>query len=304
MKSDLVTGRKNEITSEDEETSTFMYVLSSIYMYLFVVVLAIVMAINAMAGNWEKDIMGSITVQIIPVEDENKHIDENKTLEQQNKVLQFMENLSSVASVKILDADTVEKLMKPWLGDRVDISALPIPALLDVKLKPGADINYDEITRGLGMVSSNASIDNHRLWLNRLLKFASSLKNIALAVLFMVVVICAFSIYYSSKTSLEIHSDTIEILHIIGAKDDYIAQQYAKNFAKIGLFSGILGLLAAIPCIYLVGKYGISTGSGLISGARLSGLSWGIIMITPLFSCLYSMGTSYLTVKKSLEKML
>lgn len=303
MKSEQVTGRKNEITSEDEETSTFMYVLSSIYMYLFVVVLAIVLAINAMAGNWEKDIMGSITVQIIPVEDENKHIDTEKTLEQQNKVLQFMENLSVVASVEVLSGETVEKLMKPWLGDRVDISSLPIPVLLDVKLKPHAEINYDEITRGLGMVSTNASIDNHRLWLNRLLKFASSLKNIALAVLLMVIVICAFSIYYSTRASLEIHHDTIEILHIVGAKDDYIARQYAANFAKIGFFSGILGLLVAVPCIYLVGKYGISTGSGLISGAKLSPVAWALIFVTPLFSCLYSMGTSYVAVRKSLEKL-
>lgn len=52
--SDLVTGRRNEINTEDDDTSAFMYVLTSIYMYLFIVVLAIVMAINAMADNWEK----------------------------------------------------------------------------------------------------------------------------------------------------------------------------------------------------------------------------------------------------------
>ena len=196
MKRDLVTGRRNEITTEDEDTSTFMYVLTSIYMYLFVVVLAIVMAINAMADNWKKDIMGSITVQIIPVEDENKHIDTEKTIEQQNKVLQFMENLSAVESVNALDTQTVEKLMTPWLGNKVDISSLPIPVLLDVKLKTNAELDYDEVTRGLRQISENASVDNHRLWLNRLIKFASSLKNIAMSVLLMVVAICAFSIYY------------------------------------------------------------------------------------------------------------
>ena len=303
MKSDLVTGRRNEINTEDDDTSAFMYVLTSIYMYLFIVVLAIVMAINAMADNWEKDIMGSVTVQIIPIEDENKHIDEAKTLEQQNKVLQYMENLSDVESVRALDAQTVEKLMTPWLGNKVDISSLPIPVLLDVKLKPNTELNYDEVTRGLRQVAENASIDNHRLWLNRLIKFASSLKNTALSVLLMVVVICAFSIYYSTRTSLGINLNTIEILHIIGAKDDYIAKQYARNFAKIGFFSGIIGLMAAVPCIILVGKYGIYTGSGLIKGAQLSTFAWCLIMITPLFSSLYAMVTSYWTVRKSLEKM-
>ena len=290
MKSDLVTGRRSEISTEDDDTSAFMYVLTSIYMYLFIVVLAIVMAINAMADSWKKDIMGSVTVQIIPVEDENKHIDTEKTQEQQNKVLQYVENLSAVASVKALDAQTVEKLMTPWLGNKVNISSLPIPVLLDVKLKPNSELNYDEVTRGLRQVSENASIDNHRLWLNRLLKFASSLKNIAMTVLFMVIGICAFSIYYSTRTSLGININTIEILHIIGAKDNYIARQYAKNFVKIGFFAGIIGLMAAIPSIILVAKYGVSTGSGLIKGAQLS--------------TLYAAAVSYLTVKKSLEKMI
>lgn len=303
MRKDMIMKQKHEIPTEDDDTSAFVSVLTSIYMYLFVVVLAIFMAINSMAGNWEKDITGSITVQITPIEDDNKHIDTAKTQEQQNKVLQFMEKISGVESVRILDEQTVQKLMAPWIGSKVDLSTLPIPQLLDVRLKPNAELNYDEITRGLKLLTANASIDNHRLWLNRLIKFATSLKTVALAILLMVVAICAFSIYYSARTSLNININSIEILHIVGAKDEYIAKQYAKKYAKIGFFAGIIGLMAAVPCIILVGKYGISTGSGLLSGARLSNAAWTLIMLTPLFSLLYSMITSYFTVLKSLEKM-
>ncbi len=304
MKRDLVTGRRKEIPLDDEETSIFMYVLTSIYTYLFVIVLAIVMAVNSMASSWEKDIMGALTVQIIPIEDENKHIDVEKTLEQQNKVLQFMENVTGVKSVRVLGPDDIEKLMTPWLGNKVDISELPIPALLDIGLKDDGSINYDEVTRGLKQITPNASIDNHRLWLNRLLKFASSLKHIALLVLLMVAGICALSIYYSTRTSLWINRESLEILHVVGALDKYIAKQYALNYAKIGFFAGVIGLFVAIPCIILIGKYGISTGSGLINGAELSLFAWVLIMITPLLSSAYSMITSYITVKKSLEKMI
>ena len=295
--------RKNEIPFDDEENSVFMYVLSSIYMYLFVVVLAIVMSINTMVTNWEKDILGAITVQVTPIEDENKKIDLDKTEEQLNKVLQFVENSKGVRSVHVIDDKTVEKLMAPWLGNNVDVSALPIPRLLDVQLHEDAEINYDEMTQGLHKVTPNASIDNHRLWLNRLLKFAGSLKTLALSVLLMVAGICAFSIYYSARTSLGINLNTIEILHIIGAKDDYIAKQYAKSYAKIGFFSGVIGLIFAIPSIVLVSKYGISTGSGLLSGAGLSAFHWFIMMSAPLFSLFYAMVTAYYTVRKSLEKM-
>lgn len=295
--------RKNEIPIDDEETSIFMYVLSSIYMYLFIIVLAIVMSINTMVKSWEKDILGSITIQVSPIEDENKKIDADKTQEQLNKVLQFVENAEGVKSVHVIDDETVERLMTPWLGNKVDVNTLPIPQLLDVQLKENAEINYDEMTRGLHKVTSNASIDNHRLWLNRLLKFAGSLKTLALSVLFMVIGICAFSIYYSTRTSLGINLNSIEILHIIGAQDDYIAKQYAKSYAKIGFFSGVIGLIFAIPSIVIVSKYGISTGSGLLNSAGLSTFHWLLMMVTPLLSLFYAMGTAYYTVRKSLEKM-
>ncbi|MBR6356321.1 MAG: hypothetical protein IKR92_05655 [Alphaproteobacteria bacterium] len=295
--------RKNEITVEDEDTSLFMYVLSSIYMYLFVVVLAMVMAIHAMVNNWEKDIVGSITVQVTPVEDENKKIDAAETEQQVNKVLQYMENVKGVQSVHVLDDKSIEKLMTPWLGSKIDVASLPIPKLLDVQLNADEEINYDEITQGLHKLTPNASIDNHRLWLNRLLKFAGSLNTLALAVLIMVITICAFSIYYSARTSLNVNIGSIEILHIIGAQDDYIARQYAKTYGKIGFFSGIIGLMFAVPSIIIIGKYGISTGSGLLSGASLSTYGWMLIMLTPLFSYFYARITAYYTVRKSLERM-
>jgi cell division transport system permease protein len=295
--------RKNEITVEDEDTSLFMYVLSSIYMYLFVVVLAMVMSIHSMVNNWEKDITGSITVQVIPVEDEHKKIDTEKTQVEINKVLQYMENVSGVKSVHVLDAEAINKLMTPWLGNKVDVSTLPIPQLLDIQLKDDAEINYDEITRNLHKITANASIDNHRLWLNRLLKFANSLNSLALAVLTMVVIICAFSIYYSTRTSLGINTNSIEILHIVGAQDDYIAKQYARSYAKIGFFSGVIGLMLAVPTIIFISKYAISAGSGLLSGAGLTQLNWIMMMFTPVFSLLFAKFTAYYTVRKSLEKM-
>ncbi|MBR1825283.1 MAG: hypothetical protein IJ770_01700 [Alphaproteobacteria bacterium] len=295
--------RKNEITVEDEDTSLFMYVLSSIYMYLFVVVLAMVMAIHAMVNNWEKDIVGAITVQVSPVEDENKKIDTEKTEQAVNQVLQYMENVSGVKSVHVLDDKSIEKLMTPWLGNKIDVGTLPIPKLLDVQLDTDEALNYDEITQGLHKLTPNASIDNHRLWLNRLLKFAGSLNTLALAVLIMVIAICAFSIYYSARTSLNININSIEILHIIGAQDDYIARQYARSYGKIGFFAGIIGLMFAVPSIIIIGKYGISTGSGLLSGAGLSRLSWCVIMTAPVLSYFYARVTAYYTVRKSLEKM-
>ena len=96
----------------------------------------------------------------------------------------------------------------------------------------------------------------------------------------------------------------IEILHIIGAKDAYIAQQYAKRMGFLGFIGGLIGLFLAIPSIFFIGNLATAIEGGIISDATLSIIDWGIILSLPLFSMIISMITAYYTVKRTLKKML
>ena len=82
-----------------------------------------------------------------------------------------------------------------------------------------------------------------------------------------------------------------------------MAKQYARTYAKIGFFSGVIGLMIAVPTIIFISKYAISAGSGLLNGAGLTQLNWIFMMFTPVFSLLFARVTAYYTVRKSLEKM-
>ena len=104
--------------------------------------------------------------------------------------------------------------------------------------------------------------------------------------------------------SLGLHRQIIEILHVIGAKDAYIAQQYARRMAFLGLTGGIIGLFFAVPAIFFIGNLALAIEGGIISEANLSVGSWIMILSLPLFSMLIAMLTAYYTVKKTLKKML
>lgn len=98
-------------------------------------------------------------------------------------------------------------------------------------------------------MAPQASLDNHKLWLNKLINFASGLKMLALSVLALVIGITSGAIFYSTQTSLGLHKDIIEILHLLGAKDTYIAQQYAAKTAVLGFWGGLIGVVFAVPTI-------------------------------------------------------
>ena len=90
----------------------------------------------------------------------------------------------------------------------------------------------------------------------------------------------------------------------MGAKDAYVAQQYAKRMAVLGLIGGLFGLLFAIPIIFFIGSLATQIEGGIISEANLSIGDWIMILILPLFAMTISMFTAYYTVKRTLQKML
>ena len=216
----------------------------------------------------------------------------------------MLEAMPEVQKVTPLNDGQLERLLKPWLGDDVDLSNLPMPRLIDVKLKKDAEINFMALAEKLATVAPQASLDNHKLWLNKLINFASGLKMLALSVLALVIGITSGAIFYSTQTSLGLHKDIIEILHLLGAKDTYIAQQYAAKTAVLGFWGGLIGVVFAVPTIFVIAHLAQQIEGGIINEARLSWGAWTVIFSLPLFSMLVAMQTAYYTVKRTLEKMM
>lgn len=296
--------RKKELPLQDDSSNLFLQVMISIAVFLFGVTLAGVLAINSMLVTWNNSILGSLTVQVMPSNDINEEQAKSQTLAEQEKAVEMLKGKIEVEKVTPLNDNQLQKLIQPWLGDGIDIKDLPIPRLIDVKLKKGVEIDFMQWAEELAQAAPQASLDNHKLWLNKLIKFADGLKLLALTVLVLVVLITSGAIFYCTQTSLGLHKYIIEILHLMGAKDTYVAQQYAKRTAWLGFLGGIYGLGLAIPTIFVIANLARQIEGGIISEARLSVEDWSVILSLPCFSMVIAMVTAYYTVKKTLEKFM
>ncbi len=295
--------RKKELPLKDEKSQIFLQIMISIAIFLFAVSLAGVLSINAMIKNWNDSIIGSMTIQIMPVNSIDKEQAKEDTQTHANNVLEFLKTLKEVDDASILGEYQIKKLLSPWLGDGISLDNLPIPQLIDVKLKKDAEIDFIKLSEKLIEISPLASVDNHKLWLSKLISFADGLKILALSVLILVLAISCGAIYYSTQTSMGLHKNIIEILHIMGAKDAYIAQQYSYRTGIVGVIGGIIGLAFAIPSIFILSGLSNTIEGGIIAQARLSQGDWIIIFTLPLFSGFVAMQTAYLTVKNKLQKL-
>lgn len=304
MSKQISISRKQELPLKGENTSLFLQVIISIAVFIFAITLSGVLSIDSMIDNWNKSILGSITVQIIPVHNTNKEKALAETLAYEEKAVDFLKSVNGVLKVSPLSDTQLSDLLSPWLGDEIDISDLPTPRIIDVKISPKINIDFNQLAKDLALASPQASLDNHKLWLNKLIAFADGVNLIASTVLLLISAITSGAIFYTTQMSLGLHHSIIEILHIVGAKDTYIAQQYAKRMAFLGFIGGIIGLFFAIPAIYFISNLAASIEGGIISNASLRITDWISIISLPLFSMLISMLTAYYTVKNTLKKML
>lgn len=301
MNSKIMLSPRSELPLRKDKANLFLEIIMVITVFLFSVALAGYLLVNSVVDSWNSSISGSLTVQIMPSAEE---LSEQEAGLRINKVITFFEGRQGVAKVVLMNDAKMQQLMSPWLGNQVDIKSLPLPNLLEVYLTSEQKFDYVSAATDLKEIAPYASIDDHRIWLNRLLKLASSVKMLALTVLIMILTVSVFSIFYATCTSLGIHKDIIEILHIMGAKDDYVARQYAKRGLYIGICAGVLGVALALGAFSLLHYVAEGMDRGLLGDVSLSFYGWVVLSSLPLWTALLSMVTSYYAVRRTLGKIM
>ncbi|MBQ8870871.1 MAG: FtsX-like permease family protein [Alphaproteobacteria bacterium] len=289
----------SELPLEKDGADLFLKIISTISVFLFTITLTGYFMVNSLVNNWDKSIVDGFTIQVMPDEK-----DVTQTELRVNKVIVFFESLEEIEKVRLVGEKQIHKLMKPWLGDNVELSDLPMPKLVDVRLKKGFKSDFSKIAANLAEIAPYTSVNSHQVWLNKLLNFAKSIKILTCGILILVFLSCTFSIFYATKTSLGIHKNIIEILHVMGATDDYIAKQYARRSFFIGLFSGIIGVFIAALALTFIQSFASELKGGIFDKASLNFGAYISIASIVMFNALILMLTAYYTVKRTLGKIM
>ncbi|MBR2299916.1 MAG: hypothetical protein IJ870_05025 [Alphaproteobacteria bacterium] len=301
MKAKIQIARHAELPLNEDKANFFLQISTAISVFLFSIALAAYFMTSSMISSWNKNIVDGLTVQIMPPAET---LSEEEELLRTNKVISFFEGLDGVLKVRKVSNEQIQHLMAPWLGKNADIESLPMPKLLDVRLKDGKTFDFEKASDSLKEFAPYASIDNHGLWLKKLIKSAGSLKILSLFVLALVLGATVFSLFYAVETSLKVHQNIVEILHVMGATDSYIAKQYAIRALKVGFVSSLIGIGLGFLALFVISHLSSGLETGLIGAASLNRFHWIFLFSLPIWCALLSMGMSFFGVKQVLRKMM
>ena len=290
--------RRSDLPLDKDALSRFLPWLIAFMVFLAILAMAGMLVLNATASRWDQGIRGTLTVQVMPVEDPAKD-DERLQV-----VLSVLAQMPEIDRYEMLTDDRLLKLLEPWLGPAAGSRDLPLPRLVDVELKTGADLNAEVLSRQLAARVPGTSVDDHRIWLKRLVRLIQTVEGLATLVLAFIALATVGTVVFTTRTGLDIHREAMEVLHLIGAQDSYVAGQFASRAFALGLKGGVFGLLLAVPTLLGIGYLAQQMDSSLLPGITLGPVHWSALAGLPLVVSLIAMMTARITVIKTLSRML
>ncbi|MEJ0092312.1 MAG: ABC transporter permease [Methylocella sp.] len=199
---------------------------------------AAIMIADASSG-WQSQVAREMTIQIRPTVGRDIEADANKAAELAKK-------MPGVASVRPYSKDESEALLQPWLGDNLDLTELPVPRLIVISLEPGANLDAAALNKTLTEAIPGSSLDDHQVWLERLAIMAKTVVAVAAVIFVLVLIAMTLAVAFATRGAMAGNREIIEILHFVGAADDYISRQFQRHFLQLGLRGGAIGGGAAL----------------------------------------------------------
>ena len=171
--------------------------------------------------------------------------------------------LPGVARAVQVAPEDLRRTLERWLGPAASEADLPMPAIIDVDLKAGADAG--KIKAAIESAVPDARFIAHRASLEPLLKALRGLTFLALGLVLLIALASAAAIVLAARGALDTHRATIDVMHGIGAEDQQLVRLFVRQIAIDALSGGVAGAAAAgLVIALIVGGAGYAT---MLSGS-------------------------------------
>jgi cell division transport system permease protein len=291
---------RSDLPLATDAASRFLPWIAGLMVYLAALALAGALALDGVAERWHVGLAGSLTVQLEAPADGKPA----SRLARRDRAVALLRAEPAVAQVEALDDAAVRRLLAPWLGTIAGADDLPLPDLIAVSLRPGADLDVAALGQRLSAALPGASVDDHKQWLSDLLRLIAAVRLVAAIVLALVVLAAVATVVFVTRTGLDIHRPVIDIVHLIGATDGYIAGQFQAHALRLGLVGGVGGLALAGLTLVLLAALLSGVGEALLPPLSLALWQWILLAALPLLAALLAMATARWTVLRSLRRTL
>lgn len=301
---DAMFGARYDLPLERDITGRFLPWIVALMVWLAMLALAGAMAVSGIAERWDNGLAGTLTVEVAPrtgpeAAPEAEAAPDGRV----GAALELLRSTPGVAAAEPLGGEELSDLLSPWLGGDAVLEDLPVPVLIDVRLAGEPPVDVGELSRRLAEAVPGAQVDDHQAWLDDLLAFARTLEALAFSIVALVGIAAMAAVVFVARAGLAIHARVVELLHLIGASDGYVARQFQRHVLGLALRGSIGGALLAALTLFGLRFAGGDLLGGLLPAVALSPLQLAALAVVPAAATLIAAATARATVMRSLERL-
>jgi cell division transport system permease protein len=253
-----------------------------------------VIASDRAARGWASQLTGEATVIIRTRSNESPDAAAARAAE-------ALAGAPGVSEARAIERAKAEALIAPWLGPTADLADLPIPRLVAVSLDPKSPATAAVLDRTLKAAGIDGIVDDHSMWINDIRRAAELSRWFGIGVFAIIAAAAAAVVAFATRAGLASRRDVVEVLHLTGAEDGFIAQLFQARFARTAAIAGLFGAGAAAimgGVLRLIGG-----GAGLTPVLPVAWFDLLAVLPCPLFAALVAAVAARLTAAGLIREM-
>ncbi len=299
-----------DLPLEKDAGGRLLSLVMAAMVFLAVLALAGAFILDHSLAGWRAGVAGRLTVEIAPgsaaaAKAGDATADADAAAAASVKAaLKLLRAHRAVARATPLGRRDIETLLKPWLGAGPLPKDIPVPRLISVRLKPGASLDTAALRKALRAKVPDARLDDASLWLKPLVRFIHVAESLSAAVVLLIALATVMMVVFATRAGLAVHHEVIELLHLMGARDSYIARQFALHTFKLSAIGAVLGIGAAAAILWFLGRIAAMVALPVPPAVHFSHVGWAALAAVPLFAVLLAVWTARLTVRRTLKHMM
>ena len=296
---------RNPIVPKTHAPLRTLIIAMSVMCFLSTLAVGTLLLIERAVDRWTSQIAGEITVQITPADG----IDADA---EAVKARQLLIQVPGISEVQVLSKANAIALLEPWLGRANILEELPIPRLLAITIDRRNPPDFKSLEQKLASSVKNARLDTHRRWQEELTSMAQALTWLGVAILLVIALAAIALVVYATRTALDTNREVIEVLYLVGARDEFIARQIEQRFLRAGLRAGIIGMIGGIAifaAFIAASQFGGPSGiadeirSLLLGADETSVAGYALFLLVPVIATLISLVTARLATTRILKSV-
>jgi len=295
--------RRYDLPLTHSDSNTFLRLLIGLMSVLAMLALCASFALSAMTHRWSEGLANKISVEIPATDSGGEIITPGMVSSMTDQAAAVLDSHPSVEESVVMEEAQIRELLAPWLGTDLVMDSIPLPGLISVTLKKDVPHDFEDILILVRDVAPNAKIDTHETWLEDVTRFTGALQFAAILLTLIIAVTTLVAVAGGVRSKLSENKEELELLHLMGASDSYIAKQLQRHTLILSLQGGAMGVVVGAALLFIVSLVAGKIGVNLIPDFRLDAGQKLMLVLLPIPIGLLAMTVARFTVLRVLGKM-